>query len=101
MTVISKENDVNKFVDLIFNNTTTFGIRIYDAERKKLSYEKKIITTKYGNISVKIGKTKDNHIKTISPEYEDCRKIAEKNNLSLKYIYESTKSVFYSNSKDK
>lgn len=101
LTVISKENDVNKFVDLIFNNTTTFGIRIYDAERKKLSYEKKIITTKYGNISVKIGKTKDNHIKTISPEYEDCRKIAEKNNLSLKYIYESTKSVFYSNSKDK
>ncbi|MFW6220611.1 MAG: nickel insertion protein [Nanoarchaeota archaeon] len=42
--------------------------------------------TKYGTVSVKIGKYNGKIIKT-KPEFEECKKIAKKNNISLLNLY--------------
>jgi uncharacterized protein (TIGR00299 family) protein len=90
LSVISSVENVNNLVDIIFNETSTFGIRFYETKRIKLMFEKQKIKTKYGEINVKIGRLK-NQIITISPEFEDCRKIADRFNFPLKNVYELAK----------
>lgn len=98
LSIITPLEITNQLTDIIFNETTTFGLRIYKTDRKKLFVEKVKVKTKYGEITIKIGKTKD-EIKLISPEYEDCKKLAQENNVSLKEIYELAKLSYFSKKK--
>lgn len=86
LSSIVEEKDLNKIIETVFNETTSLGIRTYKVSRFKLRREERIINTKYGKIKIKIGKI-GNTIKNIAPEYESCKKIAEKLNLPLKNIY--------------
>ena len=90
LTVLAELKDTNKLCNIIFDETTTLGVRIYQATRKKLDREIKTIKTKYGNVRVKISKL-NNEVKNITPEYEDCVRIAKSRKIPLKNIYEAVK----------
>ncbi|MCK4555589.1 MAG: DUF111 family protein, partial [Candidatus Aenigmarchaeota archaeon] len=92
VSAIATPENTDKLADIIFNETTTFGVRIFGAERKKLFAEKKEVKTKYGVVSVKVGSA-GGEIKTASPEYKDCKKIADENNVPLKKIYDLAKAA--------
>lgn len=65
---------------VLFNQTTTFGIRKYKAVRSILSREVKEYESSLGKIRMKIGSL-NGDIKNISPEYEDCKRIAEERHI--------------------
>ncbi|MBI2652244.1 nickel pincer cofactor biosynthesis protein LarC [Candidatus Woesearchaeota archaeon] len=90
LTVLAETKDIDRLCDIIFDETTTLGVRIYPATRKKLEREIKNIKTKYGNVKVKISKL-NGEIKNIMPEYEDCVKIAKENKIPLKKVYDLVK----------
>ena len=71
---------------VLLNQTTTFGIRKYKVVRTTLDREFKEVDSQFGKIKVKIGKYHGD-IKSLSPEYEDCRKIAEERGIPLKQVY--------------
>lgn len=71
---------------IIFDQSTTFGIRKYKVTCKKLSRKFVDVQTDYGTVKVKIG-TLNGQTKNVSPEYEDCRKIANAKELPLKQVY--------------
>lgn len=70
----------------LFSETSTFGVRRYLVERTKLARELKLIHTPHGDVHVKLGYL-DGVLKSVSPEYEDCRKIAEQRGVPLREIY--------------
>lgn len=70
----------------LFNQTTTFGIRKHKVARKVLIREFKEVDTHLGKVKLKIGRFNGN-IKSYSPEYEDCKKIAEEKGIPLKEVY--------------
>ncbi|MBU0519468.1 nickel pincer cofactor biosynthesis protein LarC [bacterium] len=76
-------------VAAIYRETSTLGIRISQVERLKLPRRAVDIETPLGRIRGKQttfqGKTR------ISPEFEDCRRIADEKDLPLQDVY----SVFY------
>ena len=86
LTVLSDISNADILIDIIFNETTTSGVRMSNIYRKKLNREIKTIDTKYGKVDIKLHFI-DGRLTTISPEYEDCAKIADKNNLPLKDVY--------------
>ena len=90
LNVLCKETDTEKFYNFILNETSTFGVRKYSLERYCI--DRKVITldTEYGKVKVKAG-LKDNKIIKVAPEYEECRKIAEKNSIPLQIVYEKIK----------
>lgn len=90
LSVISSIENVDKLVDIIFTETSTFGVRFYETKRMKLTIEKRKVKTKHGEVTVKIGK-RGNQIMTVSPEFEDCKKIADKKDIPLKEVYELAK----------
>lgn len=87
LTVISEEGNIDKLSSILFQETTTIGLRFYKAHRKTLDREIKKIKTKYGDMRIKVSTSKDN-IVNISPEYEDLKAIAKKTKIPIKKIAE-------------
>lgn len=87
LSAIVREADLGGVLDVFFAETTTLGVRLYEARRRKLTRERIVIETKYGKVGVKVGKLGD-AIKNISPEYEDCRRIALRLGIPLKEVYQ-------------
>lgn len=86
LSVICAAADVDRLLDIVFEESTTFGVRIGGMQRRCLERHEETVRTSYGPVSVKIGKWRGREI-TISPEYEDCRKAAEKNEVPISEIY--------------
>ncbi|WP_425800588.1 nickel pincer cofactor biosynthesis protein LarC [Desulfitobacterium sp. Sab5] len=83
-------SQLEKFTTLILKETTTIGVRVYPVTKYMLPYEVILVDTPWGKAKAKIVRA-GGEFTTISPEYEDCRRIAEKENLPLKEIYEEIK----------
>jgi uncharacterized protein (TIGR00299 family) protein len=92
LSVIVGQEDVDKMLEVIFDETTTLGVRIQEIQRKKLIRESVMVHTCYGSISVKVAKL-DGVVKNVSPEYEECRQIAEEHHVPLKVVYEEAEKA--------
>ena len=90
LTVIGRKKIKDKLIEKIFDETTAFGIRLNKVSHIELEREMKKVKTRYGLVKMKIGRYKGK-IKTISPEYEDCEKIAEMKRIPLKKVYDEAK----------
>jgi hypothetical protein len=88
LTVLCAETDADKFAELILRETSTFGVRCHTASRRKLRREFASVKTSFGNVTVKIGKL-DGRVVQAAPEFESCRKLAERAKVPLKQIYEA------------
>ncbi len=95
LTALVNPSRVGEICDCILADTTTMGMRIYEADRKKLSREMVEVDTEYGKISVKLGKIGDEVVK-ILPEYEDCKRIANEKNIPIIKIHQAVLKMFSS-----
>lgn len=82
LSVLCNDDKREGLIDLLLKETTSIGVRFYNAERKVLKREIKSRSTKYGDLKVKVAKV-DSRRRKISAEYEDCKKIARKFNVPL------------------
>ena len=82
--------------NILFQETTTLGIREREVDRFALSRKSQRVTTSYGDVEVKISVTPLGETK-FSPEYEDCRKLAAENQVPLREIYRAAISAYESN----
>ncbi len=91
LSVIADPAHVQSLVDVLFSETTTLGIRISEIKKRLiLNREVRIVSTRWGEVNVKI-RTISEDQRTISPEYEDCKRIARENHISIGKIYEEIK----------
>ncbi|MBI3399398.1 MAG: nickel pincer cofactor biosynthesis protein LarC [Deltaproteobacteria bacterium] len=90
LKVLCPANKKDAMMDIVFEETTTIGIRTYEVDRYCLDKGIKIVSTPYGKVRVKISQSNGNSI-NIQPEYEDCKKIAEKKNIPLKEVIDMVK----------
>jgi uncharacterized protein (TIGR00299 family) protein len=93
LSVLTDKAKTDVVLDTIFRETTSIGVRIQEVGRKKLTREIQVVDTMYGTVRIKISK-RDNEVLTMTPEYEDCRKIAEEKQIPLKQVMEEAKNVF-------
>jgi uncharacterized protein (TIGR00299 family) protein len=91
LTVICDVEQINICEQIIFRETTTLGIRRQIQTRSILDREIVKVTTKYGDVSVKVGK-QDQKIINIQPEYEDCVNLARQHKVAVQVIaFEASK----------
>lgn len=85
LSVLCYKDVMEKIIDCIFSETTTNGLRISEVKRSVL--ERKIVKVKVldETINVKLSFA-GKKVLTVSPEYEDCRKVALKKGISLKKV---------------
>ena len=76
ITVIVKPEDKEKFAKLIFEHTTTIGIRYTAMDRFRLERREEKVMTKFGEVSVKV--SEGFGVTKAKPEYDDIAGIADK-----------------------
>ncbi|WP_069650831.1 nickel pincer cofactor biosynthesis protein LarC [Caloranaerobacter ferrireducens] len=86
LSVLVREKDIKAIQEVIFKETTSIGIRKYEVEKIMLERDFSKISTIYGEVTVKNSYYKGEKIKS-KPEYEDCRRLAEENNVPIGEIY--------------
>jgi hypothetical protein len=86
LTVLCPQAQADRFAALILTETTAFGVRIREAQRRKLRRETVSVATPLGEIIVKLGRL-DGRIVQVAPEYESALAVAEKNQVPLKTVY--------------
>jgi pyridinium-3,5-bisthiocarboxylic acid mononucleotide nickel chelatase len=87
ITVLCKPADEQKFQEMLFAETTTLGVRTYTAERCILPRQWEMVVTRFGEVRVKVARV-HGIVRQASPEFEDCRKLAEAKNVPLVEIME-------------
>ena len=92
LSAITSIEYFDSVVQVLLKETSTLGVRHYDVGRVVLPRKQTEIMTPFGKVRVKIGGL-DESTRTISPEYEDCRKIALKKEISVKRVYDETLKV--------
>jgi uncharacterized protein (TIGR00299 family) protein len=93
LTVLCAEAEADKFSEMLMRQTSTFGVRCYAAERRKLRREFITVQTPHGAVTVKVGRL-DGKVLQAAPEFESCRKLAEQAKVPLKEIYEAALRAF-------
>ena len=89
LTVLCSAIDKERFVSLIFKHTSTIGIRVKENERIILNRHEETVHTKLGDVRVKY--SEGYGVKREKPEFEDLRKLAEENNISVA----EARKIFY------
>jgi uncharacterized protein (TIGR00299 family) protein len=77
---------------ILFAETPTLGIRQKWMMRAKLRRRQETVETPFGPIRVKVGEREGGL--TATPEYEDCRVAAKRNNVPLQTVMEAARAAF-------
>lgn len=72
--------------EILLAETTTLGIRYYPITVHRMERRFIKVETEWGPVTVKQG-VKDGQVFQSSPEYEECRKIAQEHGKPLKQVY--------------
>ena len=88
LTVLCRSQDRDRFVDRIFAESTTFGIREHAVRRSTLDRRHVTVNTPYGEVRVKIGSWKGRDI-TRAPEHGDCARRADEAGVAVRLVYEA------------
>jgi uncharacterized protein (TIGR00299 family) protein len=92
LRVIAEPRDRDKLARIIFEETSTIGIRHYPVGRTILKREVKKIKTRYGDVAVKIVTQPDGR-KRAMPEYDDIKRIAAARKLPIKIIHDEVMRI--------
>ena len=93
LRVIAEPREREKLARIIFQETSTIGIRYYPISRMILKRESKKIRTRYGEVAVKIVEQPDG-CKRAAPEYDDIKRIAAAKKLPIKLIHDEVLRLF-------
>lgn len=88
LTVLCVSSEADRFSEMILRETTAFGVRRTLAERRKLRRELVQSKTRYGLITVKIGRLNDQVVQ-VAPEFESCREAAEQAGVTVRVVYDA------------
>jgi pyridinium-3,5-bisthiocarboxylic acid mononucleotide nickel chelatase len=87
VTILCKPEDEHKFQQMLFAETTTLGVRSHLVDRHALPREFVTVNTRFGSLRLKITRA-EGRIQHVSPEFDDCRKLAEEHGVPLRDVME-------------
>jgi pyridinium-3,5-bisthiocarboxylic acid mononucleotide nickel chelatase len=93
LSVLAPADLVAKLEKIIFRETSTLGIRRWQACRHKLERRPHAVPTTFGSIEGKLAVLPDGGV-SFSPEFEACRRIAAEKNVPLKDVYEAAMRAY-------
>ena len=88
LTVLCAESDADRFSEMMLRETSAFGLRRTQAERRKLQRKTVQVETPYGKVTVKLGLLNGRVIHA-APEYESCREMAVKAGATLREVMDA------------
>ena len=89
VTITCKKSNMEDVIDLIFKETSTLGMQVEEPKRVVSDRVIKKVETEWGSVRVKISGNRK------APEYDDCERIAEENDIPLQEVYKEVIRLAY------
>ena len=93
LTVLCQNDNAECMREIIFAETSTIGIRTREERRDCLQREIIPVSTQWGTIRMKQS-TLNGTTTNFSPEYDDCRRIAEQHSVPLKQVQQEAIGIY-------
>jgi uncharacterized protein (TIGR00299 family) protein len=85
LTVVAPPGLRSTLADVIFQETTTIGLRHYEVARECLQREMVTVETPVGAVHFKVS-SRNGRVVTAMPEFDDCARLAAENRLAVKDV---------------
>ncbi len=93
VTALAPPSAVEEVSRIIFQETTTLGIRFREWQRRVLSRDTHLVDLPGGTVRIKIADMGNGTTKMM-PEFQDCKQVAEKTGQPVREILEQARQVF-------
>ncbi len=94
LSVICEPERVSHCESILFRETTTLGIRCSQQQRTALSRNLQAVSTKYGNVQVKVA-GQSGAVVNVQPEYEDCAQLARQHQVPWREVHRLALQSWY------
>ncbi|HMG73481.1 MAG TPA: nickel pincer cofactor biosynthesis protein LarC [Pyrinomonadaceae bacterium] len=97
LSVLCRLDEREKFLQMIFAETTTIGARSYQVLRRALARETVRVETQFGGIDVKVAYLNDsanNGAVNAMPEFEQCRMAARQAGVPLREVQDAARAAY-------
>ncbi len=92
LSVITEPENVTILSEILFDETTTLGLRISEVKKRKiLSREIITVKTPWGEGRAKVRILADGR-KTAEPEYRDCKRLARERQIPIQTVYQTIRT---------
>src|SRR5208337_3146995 len=93
LSVLATEGMVPAIEEILFRETTTFGVRRYPVSRHKPQRRACSVNTPWGPVQGKLG-WREGRPAVFSPEYEDCARVARQHGIALREVYAQVQRAY-------
>ena len=90
--VLCQPAQTKAMTDILFQETSTLGIRQHTVERHALPRTVHTVETAYGEVHIKVAQVGHGGVKS-APEYGDCRRLAEHHGVPLREVYQAAQEL--------
>ena len=87
LSVLVPRDRVEPVLGIVFAETTALGVRLMDVRRRILPRRFESVSVRGGQVRIKLGVANAGRTKA-APEYDDCRRIAERTGRPVKDVLE-------------
>ena len=99
LTVLCPPEKKLALTRLIFTETTTLGVRVRQESRAVLARRHVKVHTPWGEVRMKLANL-NGSVSNYAPEYEDCRRIAEAQQVPLKTVMQQAIKIYLEEEKN-
>ncbi len=93
LTVLCEASSADLLESILFEETSTLGVRRREMLRTCLSRRHETVETPYGSVRIKIG-NRDGEDIVASPEFDDCRTLAESREVPLRVVMDAARMAW-------
>ena len=95
ISILCQPRHREKFLEMLFAETTTIGARTYEVQRRALARETIRVETQFGAIDVKVARGNNGNVNAM-PEFDQCRAAALAANVPLREVQEAARQAYLS-----
>ncbi len=93
LSCLATEDRTDAVLEVLFQETTTLGVRLHEVRRRVLTRRFVPVTTQGGVVRMKVAEVGAGWEKA-APEYEDCKTIAQRTGRPLKAVMEEAQMAY-------
>jgi len=93
ISILCQPGDREKFLEMLFAETTTIGARTYEVQRRALLREVIRVETQFGAIDVKVARVNNGNVNAM-PEFDQCRAAATAATVPLREVQEAARQAY-------
>jgi pyridinium-3,5-bisthiocarboxylic acid mononucleotide nickel chelatase len=93
LTVLCKPETAEAMIEMLLVETTTLGVRYYEAKRRVLDRTIETVETAYGPVRIKVARDGARTLH-FQPEFEDCARVAASANVPLLEVHGAAAAAY-------